>query len=150
MTRTTSVKIGGAGEFRVMSELLKRGADVYLPAADTRGVDAIVRKKDGSFWEIQIKTHSTDYMANWFDVYDVEKHETDRFVIIGVNMFVEPTETWIFPADVFIEYGTRSERSDGSFQYRLDLEARSRKHNDQVRRDILEPRYLNAWHILTG
>ncbi len=150
MTQTSTVQLGKAGEFRVMSELLKRGADVYIPAADTRGVDAIVRKKDGSFLDVQIKTHSTDYMANWFDVYDVDQHETDRFVIIGVNMLVEPPDSWIFPADVFIEYGTRSKRSDGSHVYRLDLESRSRKHGNQVRREILEPHYLNAWHILTG
>ena len=150
MRRTSSIEIGKAGEFRVVSEILKRGGDVYLPAADTRGVDAIVRKKDGSFLEVQIKTHSTDYMANWFDVYDVDQYETDRFVIIGVNMLVEPPEIWIFPADVFIEYGTRSKRSDGSHTYRLDLEARSRNHGNQVRRELLEPHYLNAWHILTG
>ena len=119
-----------------MSELLKRGADVYLPAADTRGVDAVVRKKDGSFLDVQIKTHSTEYMANWFDVYDVEKHETDRFVIIGVNMFVEPPEAWVFPAEIFMDYSTRSTVSEGSHVYRLDLEAQSRKHGNHVRREL--------------
>ena len=150
MRRTSSIEIGKAGEFRVVSEILKRGGDVYLPAADTRGVDAIVRKKDGSFLEVQVKTHSTDYMANWFDVYDVDQHETDRFVIIGVNMLVEPPEIWIFPAEAFMDYSTRSDVSDGSHVYRLDLEARSRKHGNRVRREILEPHYLNAWHILIG
>lgn len=149
MTQTSTAKMGNAGEFRVISELLKRGADVYLPVTDDRGVDAVVQKKDGSYIEVQVKTHSTDYMANWFDVYDVDQYETENFVIIGVNMLVEPPEIWIFPADAFIEYSTRSSVSGGSHLYRLDLEARSRKHGNQVRRELLKHHYLNAWHILT-
>ena len=150
MTAVGNSETGKAGELRVFSEILRRGATVFMPLADIHGVDAIVRRKDGTLLEVQIKTHSTDYMANWFDVYDVEKHETDRFVIIGVDMLVEPPESWVFPADVFIEYGTRSKRSDGSQVYRLDLEARSRKHGNRMRRETLEPHYLNAWQILTG
>lgn len=150
MTTVGSAETGKAGELRVFSEILRRGATVFMPLADTQGVDAIVRRKDGTLLEVQIKTHATDYMANWFDVYDVEKYETDRFVIVGVNMFVEPPETWIFPAEAFMDYSTRSSVSEGSLVYRLDLEAKSRKHGNQVRREILESHYLNAWHILTG
>ena len=56
----------------------------------------------------------------------------------------------IAPAGVFIEYGTKSTLADGSNQYRLNLDARSRKHGNQLRRDLLQDDYLNVWHILTG
>ena len=150
MASVGSSETGKSGELRVFSEILRRGAIVFMPLADTHGVDAIVRRKDGTLLEVQIKTHSTGYMSNWFDIYDVDRYETDCFVIIGVNMFVEPSETWIFPAEAFMDYSTRSDVSDGAHVYRLDLEARSRKHGNRVRREILEPHYLNAWHILTG
>ena len=149
MPTVGTVETGKAGEFLVISELLKRGAAVFLPAADTRGIDFVVRKLDGALLEVQVKTHSTKYMANWFDVDDVDSFAEDKFVIVCVNAWVHTPEFWMFPAKVFIEYGTRSRRSDGFHTYRLDLEARSRNHGNQLRRELLEPHYLNAWHILT-
>ena len=114
-----------------------------------KGIDFVARKTDGTLLEVQVKTHSTEYMANWFDVDDVDSFDDDTFVIVGINTWVEPPEFWMFSANVFMEYGTRSRRSDGSHTYRMDLEARSRKHGNQLRRELLEPNYLNAWHILT-
>ena len=146
-----SAAIGKIGELYVFSELLRRGATVFSPVADIRGIDAVVRKSDGTFLAVQVKTHSTDYMAGWFDVDDLHEHHPGTFVVVGINMGqYPPSEVWIVPAEVFIEYGTKSKRADGSNQYRLDLDARSRKHGNQLRRDLLKGDYLNAWHILTG
>ena len=92
----------------MVSELLKRGAAVFLPAADTKGIDFVVRKTDGALLEVQVKTHSTEYMANWFDVDDVDGFDNEKFFIVCVNTWVDTTEFWMFPAKVFIEYGTRS------------------------------------------
>ena len=146
-----SVAKGKIGELYVFAELLQRGATVFSPVVDIKGIDAVVRKKDGSFLAVQVKTHSTEYMAGWFDVYDLGDHDRNTFVVVGINMRqYPPSEVWIVPADVFIEYGTKSKLADGSNLYRLDLDARSRKHGNQVRRDLLKSDYLNAWHILTG
>ena len=151
MATIGSVATGKIGELYVFSELLRRGATVFSPVADIRGIDAVVRKKDGTFLAVQVKTHSTEYMAEWFDVHDLDEHDLGTFVVVGINMRqYPPSDVWIVPADVFIEYGTKSKRADGSNQYRLDLDARSRKHRNRLRRDLLKGDYLNAWHILTG
>ena len=135
----------------MLTELLQRGATVFSPVVDIRGIDAVVRKKDGTFLAIQVKTHSTEYMAEWFDVHDLHDHDPGTFVVVGITMGqYPPSEVWIVPAGVFIEYGTKSRLADGSNQYRLNLDARSRKHGNQLRRDLLKDDYLNAWHILTG
>ncbi|HKB44733.1 MAG TPA: hypothetical protein VKC90_10090 [Chitinophagaceae bacterium] len=42
-------------EFFVISKMLEQGLDVYIPLVDDFGIDAIVRKGDGSFVELQIK-----------------------------------------------------------------------------------------------
>ena len=90
-------------------------------------------------------------MAGWFDVDDLDEQRPGTFVVVGIDMRqYPPSEVWVFPARVFIEYGTTSKRADGSNQYRLDLDARSREHGNQLRRDLLKDAYLNAWHILTG
>ena len=46
---------GKSAEYFVFSELIKGGADVYLPAVDI-GIDAIVRREDGTYLEIQVKS----------------------------------------------------------------------------------------------
>ncbi|MFH1015373.1 MAG: hypothetical protein V1771_00035 [Chloroflexota bacterium] len=50
----SSTAKGKSVELWVSSELIRRGADIYLPVIDI-GIDAIIRKKDGEYLEIQIK-----------------------------------------------------------------------------------------------
>ena len=47
-------------EFFVISKMLEQGLDVYIPIVDDFGIDAVIRKKDGSFIELQIKARSND------------------------------------------------------------------------------------------
>lgn len=145
-----SAETGKIGELYVFTEVLRRGATVFSPVVDIKGIDAVVRKKNRAFLAVQVKTHSTEYMAGWFDVSDLDQHDPESFVVVGINMLhYPPEEVWVFPGTVFMEYATRAATSDGSNVYRVDLDAKSRKHGNQLRRDLLQP-YLNAWHILTG
>ena len=150
MAQIGTVEKGKVGELYVIRKLLLKGASVFLPVVDTKGIDAIVRKNDGTLLEIQIKTTIAEEQAGWFNVYNVDQHQANRFVIVGVDMSHEPPDVWIFPARVFIKYSIKATMKDGSILYRLGLESKSRQHSNRVRRDILRPRYLNAWHILTS
>jgi hypothetical protein len=47
-------------EYFVISKMLEQGIDVYIPLIDDFAIDAIVRRKDGSFVELQIKARSKD------------------------------------------------------------------------------------------
>ena len=145
----TTAERGKAGEMYVIGELLKRGAMVLTPVVDNKGIDCVVRKKDGTLLELQIKSAFTEYQSGWFDVYDLHLQKVHRFVVVGVDMYCEPTEVWIVPANTFIKYSQQATRKSGSRLFRLNLDSKSRKHSNRVRRDILRPRYLNAWHILT-
>ena len=42
-------------EYFVISKMLEQGLDVYIPLIDDNGIDAVIRKQDGSFVEVQIK-----------------------------------------------------------------------------------------------
>jgi len=150
MTPIGSVEIGTVGELYVFTELLRLGATVYTPVADVVGIDAIVRSKNGKLREVQVKTHSTEYMAGWFDVPNLDIHELASFVVVGIDMRTyPPSEVWVIPGDVFVEYSTMPSSKPGSTVHRLDLDARSRKHKNELRRDLLAPQYLNAWRLLT-
>ena len=55
--RDTS-SFGKRVEYNIIGEMLNKGYDVYLPVIDDHGVDCIVKKSDGTFVEIQIKSRS--------------------------------------------------------------------------------------------
>ncbi len=150
MSSIGTVETGTVGELYVFTELLRRGATVYTPIADVTGIDAVVRSKSGQLKEVQVKTHSTDYMAGWFDVPDLDKHQLDRFVVVGIDMReFPPHEVWVIPGEVFVEYATLPSSRQGYTVHRLDLDARSRKHGNELRRNILAPHFCNAWSLLT-
>ena len=40
-------------EFWIIGEMIKEGHDVYIPMVDDMGIDAVVRKPNGKFIEVQ-------------------------------------------------------------------------------------------------
>ena len=75
-----SVAFGRRIEFWVIGEMMKEGLDVHIPLVDDMGIDAIVRKEDGSFIEAQIEARSKNvieiqralvygHRESWGDAY---------------------------------------------------------------------------------
>jgi len=144
----TSQQTGKRAEFLVFGELVRRGADLYLPVIDT-GIDAIVRQKDGTYKEIQVKSTEKGWS---FHVWFSDKCEEERlksFFVVCVDMSKQPPETWIFPSKTFKEYATEVRRLEGYTHYRLDLSAKSKRHENRLRSEILQE-YSEAWELLTG
>jgi hypothetical protein len=144
----TSQQKGKRAEFLVFGELLRRRVDLYLPVIDT-GIDAIVRRKDGTYLEIQVKSTETPIMAGCFNVYDLDCYARKNFFIVGVDLSKQPPETWIFLSLVFVKYATVWKSKKGFKRYTLILDYKDRKHGNKLRRDILK-RYREAWELLTG
>ncbi len=55
-----SAAFGKRIEYYVIGLMLKEGLDVYLPMVDDDAIDAVIKKPDGSFVEVQIKARSND------------------------------------------------------------------------------------------
>lgn len=55
-----SAGFGKRIEFWIIGQMLKEGLDVFVPLVDDNAIDAIVRRRDGSFVEVQIKARSRD------------------------------------------------------------------------------------------
>jgi hypothetical protein len=54
----SSAAFGKRIEFYVVGLMLKEGLDVYLPLVDDDAIDAVVKRPDGTFVEVQIKARS--------------------------------------------------------------------------------------------
>lgn len=75
-----TASFGKRQEFVLMSELLKRGFDVYMTLVDDQGIDCIIRMDDSRYIDIQIKARS-----------DLAKHGCTF-----AAMFVKPRKNYFF------------------------------------------------------
>lgn len=53
-----SAAFGKRIEYYVVGLMLKEGLDVYLPLVDDDAIDAVIKRPDGGFVEVQIKARS--------------------------------------------------------------------------------------------
>ncbi len=148
MTLTSQQK-GKIGELWVFGKLIDAGVNVYLPMVDIEGIDAIVRKKDGTLLEIQVKSTRAEDQAGYFNA---RLRPAPNLFIVCVDMSPvgksgAPPEVWIFPSGVFANPAYSAKTKGG--EYRLALAARSRKHQNRPRKELLA-QYHGAWKLLTG
>lgn len=88
-------------EYFVISKMLEQGLDVYIPLIDDNGIDAVIRKQDGSFVEVQIKARSKDvkfgdaalfaaithiHLSNYYFVF--YSHRLDKTWILSSEEFI--------------------------------------------------------------
>lgn len=143
----TSQQKGKRAEFLVFGELLRLGYELYLPVIDNIGVDALVRRKDDTFSEIQIKSTEAEEQSGYFNVGDIQKHPEEKFFIVCVDFNKEKLidegkpNIWVIPAKKFKEYMVSG--------CRLPIYERSIKHENKPRKELLEG-YFNKWELLTG
>lgn len=53
-----SAGFGRRMEYWLIGQMLREGLDVYVPLVDDFGIDAVIRKQDNHFIEVQIKARS--------------------------------------------------------------------------------------------
>ena len=89
-------------EFWLIGRMLKEGLDVYIPLVDDYGIDAVIRRSDSGFIEVQIKARSTDVIPGDAALFAAIVHSTLRenyyFVFYSERMQL----MWILSSAEFI------------------------------------------------
>jgi hypothetical protein len=89
-------------EFYIVGLMLKEGLDVYLPLVDDDAIDAVVKKSDGSFVEVQIKARSNKVQFGSAGLFAALTHEYRKnywFVFYSERM----DTIWIMSSKEFIK-----------------------------------------------
>ena len=96
-----SAAFGKRIEFYVVGLMLKEGLDVYLPLVDDDAIDAVVKRPDGRFVEVQIKARSNGAMFGQGALFAALTHE-----VRGNYWFVFYSERmntiWIMSSNEFV------------------------------------------------
>jgi hypothetical protein len=105
-------KIAGFGkriEFGLLAQMLKEGLDVFVPVVDDKGIDAVVRRADGTYVEVQIKARSSDAQPGTAGLFSVRSHELKHnfwFVFFSERM----DKMWIMTSQQFIDEAGQTKR----------------------------------------
>ena len=90
-------------EYSIIGEMLKEGLDVFLPMVDDMGIDAVIRKADGTFIEVQIKARSSTVKFGDAALFTVNKHEEERKNYYFVFYSQRLETKWIMSSKEFVE-----------------------------------------------
>ena len=134
---------GERGEMYVFGELLKRGADLYVPLVD-KGVDALVRTAEGTVIEIQVKSAGSagGKDPRWFKLDHLEPRK--NFLIVGVEFDQrDPKCAWVFPSIIFNKYANTPPKGSPRD---LNLEVGVRKYGMPLK-DLLCG-FRNRWELI--
>lgn len=104
-----SAAFGKRIEFYVVGLMLKDGLDVYLPLVDDDAIDAVVKRPDGHFVEVQIKARSKNVIfgdAALFAALTHEPRENYWFVFYSERM----DTIWILSSQEFISEANQNKK----------------------------------------
>ena len=101
MSYRNACSFGKRIEYKVIGAMLKSECDVYIPIVDDHGVDCVVKKKDGTFLEIQIKARASDVKQCGFFTVDNHEDSINNFYFV---FYSERVDTyWVFTSSDFIK-----------------------------------------------
>ena len=141
-----SIEKGKVGEMYVFMKLFQGGAVPFIPLADTKGVDAVVSKKDGTYVEIQVKATYPPEQAGYFNVRNLIPRK-NLFIVCLIMDIEEIPEAWILPSIIFVDHAAKR-KVDNKPVHLLSLGLGETKL-EQSRREKLT-QYHENWNPLTG
>ena len=122
-TRLDSIIFGKSMEYLLIGAMLQEGLEVYCPVVDDRGIDAIVRRPDKTFVEVQIKATSKDVAMADAGFFVVRKCEPNPnyFFIFHAALIGENGKMWIMSANEFIAHASQNIQGKNIGAYNLKL-----------------------------
>lgn len=96
-----SAGFGKRIEYWIIGLMLKQGLDVYLPLVDDDAIDAVIKRPDGSFIEVQIKARSNTVKLGDGALFAAITHEIRQnywFVFYSERL----DKIWILSSDEFV------------------------------------------------
>jgi len=95
-------------EYWIIGRMLKEGLDVYVPLVDDFGIDAVIRKRDNEFIEVQIKARSASVVDGDAALFAAMVHPQVRENYYFV-FYAERLDTmWIMSSKEFVQQAVQN------------------------------------------
>lgn len=132
-----SAAFGKRIEFYVVSLMLKEGLDVYLPLVDDDAIDAVIKRPDGCFVEVQIKARSKDVEFGNAGLFAALTHEYRKnywFVFYSERM----DTLWIMSSKELIEESRQNKEGKNAGKRSIFFNGK----NTKAQKEHVKPKYL--------
>ena len=127
-------------EYWIVGRMLKQGLDVYLPLVDDDGIDAVIKRTDGSFVEVQIKARSNTVKLGDGALFAAVTHEPRSnywFVFYSERL----DATWILSSAEFIAEAAQNKNGINIGKRSLWLNGTKMDKTRGERQEYAKPRY---------
>jgi hypothetical protein len=89
-------------EYWLIGQMLREGLAVYVPLVDDFGIDAVIRKADNTFIEVQIKARSRDLIEGDGALFAAIRRDEPRKNYYFVYYLERLSAMWIMSSEEFI------------------------------------------------
>jgi len=135
-----SAGFGKRIEFWIIGQMLKEGLDVYIPLVDDNAIDAVVRRPDGSFVEVQIKARSSDVAqgdAALFAAIPHELRENYWFVFYSERMHT----MWIMTSKEFLKESYQNKNGKNAGLRSIWFNGKRTSKNTGAKEEYVKPQF---------
>lgn len=136
-----SAGFGKRIEYWVVGLMLKQGLDVYLPLVDDNAIDAVIKRPDGSFIEVQIKARSNTVKLGDGALFAAITHEARHnywFVFYSERL----DTIWIMSSNEFIAAAVQNKNGNNVGKRSLWFNGTKMNKVSRVREEYVKERYL--------
>lgn len=135
-----SAGFGKRIEHWIVGRMLKEGLDVYLPLVDDDAIDAVIRRRDGTFTTVQIKARSKDVVERDAALFAAIPHELrDNYWFIfyseGMDM------TWIMTSQEFIAASVQNKNGKNKGKRSIWFNDNRLNKETRMREDYCKPQF---------
>lgn len=113
----SKISFGKAIEYKVASEMVREGFEVYMPVADDHGVDLIAKTPGGNIVEVQVKALSNAARGGLFAAINHTPRNNFYFVF-----YTEKSDkTWILSSKDFLKEASPNRTGKNVGKYSLNV-----------------------------
>jgi hypothetical protein len=136
MSFRNAAAFGKRIEFYVVGLMLKEGLDVYLPLVDDNAIDAVIKRPDGRFVEVQIKARSKNAKFGDGALFAALTHEVRQgywFVFYSERM----DTIWIMTSREFVNHSHQNKTGKNAGKRTIWFNGR----NAKARTEHVKPQF---------
>lgn len=113
----SKLAFGKAVEYRVASEMILNGFEVYLPIVDDHGVDIVARTPLGNIVEIQVKALSRTTKGGLFAAINHTPKTNFYFVFYLESI----DKMWIISSTDFVQLASQNKQGGNVGKYSINI-----------------------------
>ena len=135
-----SAGFGKRIEYWIIGLMLKQGLDVYLPLVDDDGIDAVIKRPDGTFVQVQIKARSNTVKLGDCGLFAALTHELrENYWFV---FYSERLDTiWVMSSQEFLNESVQNKNGINAGKRSIWVNGTKMDRTVGERREYIKDRY---------